>query len=186
MQHLKVSGKFIETVPVGSFDQALQGRAPGLLVNSSSGQPGTSPTLTIRGIQSVTGAGSQPLFIVDGVPIPSSDMQTFNANDFESLTILKDASAAALYGARGALGVVVITTKRGKAGGTNVTYRTQWGVTQAPNATSFDMMNTSEILQYEEKTKLAGTPGWNYSKNNPAYQASTPAQKRDLTFCLIV
>jgi TonB-linked SusC/RagA family outer membrane protein len=180
----RISGKFVETVPVGSFDQAMQGRAPGLLVNSSSGQPGSSPTLTIRGVQSVTGAGSQPLFIVDGVPIPAGDMQTINPNDFESLTILKDASAAALYGARGALGVVVITTKRGKAGTTNVTYRTQWGVTQAPNATSFDMMNTSEILQYEEKTKLAGTPGWNYSKKNPAYEASTPAQQARFDFLL--
>ncbi|RYY22138.1 MAG: SusC/RagA family TonB-linked outer membrane protein, partial [Chitinophagaceae bacterium] len=180
----KVSGKFIETVPVGSFDQALQGRAPGLLVNSSSGQPGSSATITIRGIQSVTGAGSQPLFIVDGVPVPASDMQTFNPNDFESLTILKDASAAALYGARGALGVVVITTKKGKAGTTNFSYRTQLGVTQAPNATSFDMMNTAEILQYEEKTKLAGTPGWNYSKSNPAYQAATPAVQARYDFLL--
>ncbi len=178
----KVDGKFLETVPVGSFDQALQGRAPGLLVNSSSGQPGSSPTITIRGIQSISGANSQPLFIVDGVPIPSGDMQTLNPNDFESVTVLKDASAAALYGARGALGVIVVTTKKGKGGATNITFRSQLGITQAPNANRFDMMNTQEILQYEERLKLANTPGWNYSPNNPAYQSSTPEQQARFDF----
>src|SRR5580765_1714506 len=110
-----MSSKVVETVPVGSFDQALQGRAPGVLVNSASGQPGTSANINIRGIHSITGAFAQPLFIIDGVPIPAGDMATMNANDFESITVLKDASAAAVYGARGGLGVIVITTKRGKA-----------------------------------------------------------------------
>lgn len=176
-----LSSKVVETVPVGAFDQALQGRAPGLLVNSASGQPGTSATLTIRGIHSITGAGSQPLFIVDGVPLPAGDMQTINPNDFESITVLKDASAAALYGARGALGVVVITTKKGKAGAPTFTYRTQVGFTEPPNWNKFDMMNTAEILQYEERLGVAGfatnTPGWVYSKKNPAYATSSAAQQ---------
>ena len=179
-----LSSKVVETVPVGSFDQALQGRAPGLLVNSSSGQPGSSPTHTIRGIQSITGAGAQPLFVIDGVPTPASDFQTINPNDFETITVLKDAGAAALYGARGGLGVIVITTKKGKAGATNFTYRTQVGFTQPPNSTNFDMMNTAEILQYEERTKLANTPGWTYSKNNPAYTALSPAQQARYDFLL--
>ncbi|HEU4469797.1 MAG TPA: SusC/RagA family TonB-linked outer membrane protein [Flavisolibacter sp.] len=174
-----MSSKVVETVPVGSFDQALQGRAPGLQVTSGSGQPGTSATVTIRGVKSlnnaVTSANAQPLYVIDGVPFPALDMATINPNDFESITVLKDASAAALYGARGGLGVIVITTKKGKAGTTNFTYRSQYGFTSPPNTNKFDMMNSREILQYEERLGLAGfttnTPGWVYSKNNPAYAA---------------
>ena len=179
-----LSAKVVETVPVGSFDQALQGRAPGLLINSSSGQPGASANVNIRGIHSITGAFAQPLFVVDGIPLAAQDMQTINPNDFESITILKDASAAALYGARGGLGVIVITTKKGKAGTSNFTFRTQFGFTEPPNWNKFDMMNTSEILQYEERLKLASTPGWNYSKTNPVYATLTDAQKARNDFLL--
>lgn len=160
------AAKTVENVPVGAFDQALQGRAPGLLVNSGSGQPGSSANVIIRGIQSIQGAGVQPLYIIDGVPLPAQDMQSINPNDFETITVLKDAAAAALYGARAGTGVIVITTKRGKAGTTNVTFRTQMGITQAPNANKFDLMNTSEILQYEERLKIANNPGWVHSPNN--------------------
>jgi TonB-linked SusC/RagA family outer membrane protein len=179
-----MSAKVVETVPVGSFDQALQGRAPGLLINSGSGQPGTSANINIRGIHSITGANAQPLIVLDGVPLPAGDLQTINPNDFESISILKDASSAALYGARGGLGVIVITTKRGKAGTTNFTYRTQFGFTEPPNWNKFDMMNTAEILQYEERLKLANTPGWTYSKNNPTYATLTAAQKARNDFLL--
>jgi len=180
-----LSPKAIETVPVGAFDQAFQGRVPGMQVNSGSGQPGASANITIRGIQSISGAGAQPLFIVDGVPLPASDMATINPNDFESLTILKDAGAAALYGARGGLGVIVITTKRGKSGQANFTYRTQVGYTQAPNPSKFDMMNTAQMLEYEQRLGLAGQastgPGWVYSKLNPGYatQTATEQARRD-------
>ena len=121
------ASKTVEEVPVGAFDQALQGRAPGLLVNSGTGQPGSSANITIRGIQSISGAGVQPLYIVDGVPLPANDMQTINPNDFETITVLKDAAAAALYGSRGGLGVIVITTKKGKTGATSFNYRFQSG-----------------------------------------------------------
>ncbi len=174
-----LSSKTVETVPVGSFDQALQGRAPGLLVNSGSGQPGNSATVTIRGVQSIQGAGAQPLYVIDGVPVPSGDFQTLNPNDFESITILKDANAAALYGARGGVGVIVITTKKGRAGATSFTVRSQLGVTQAPDFSRLNMMNTAEILEYEERMGLQGattnTPGWIYSKKNPSYAIATPA-----------
>jgi TonB-linked SusC/RagA family outer membrane protein len=180
------AAKVVENTPVGSFDQALQGRAPGLLVNSSSGQPGSSASLTIRGVQSISGATAQPLYILDGVPLPAQDMQSLNPNDFESITVLKDAGAAALYGARGGLGVIVITSKKGKAGATNFTFRSQLGVTQAPNTTNYDLMTTSEILQYEEKLGLQGaatnTPGWNYSKKNPSYASQTPATQARYDF----
>ncbi|MGV3593867.1 MAG: SusC/RagA family TonB-linked outer membrane protein [Sediminibacterium sp.] len=161
-----ISAKAVETVPVGSFDQALQGRAPGMLVNSGSGQPGTSPTIRIRGVQSIQGAGAQPLYIIDGVPTNESDFATLNPNDFESLTVLKDANAAALYGARGGTGVIVITTKRGKAGTTNFQYRTQVGFTQRPNFERLNLMNTREMLAYEERARITGTPGWTYSAQN--------------------
>lgn len=161
-----ISAKAVETVPVGSFDQALQGRAPGLLVNSGSGQPGTSPTIRIRGVQSIQGAGADPLFIIDGIPTNSSDFATLNSNDFESITVLKDANAAALYGARGGTGVIVITTKRGKAGVTNFQYRTQVGFTQRPSFERMNLMNTKEMLTYEERARITGTPGWTYSALN--------------------
>lgn len=176
-----LSAKVVETVPVGAFDQALQGRAPGMLVNSGSGQPGSSATIRIRGVQSISGAGAQPLFVIDGVPMPAFDMATINPNDFESITILKDAGAAAIYGARGGTGVIVITTKRGKAGQTNFTYRTQVGFTQPPNPNKFNMMNTREILQYEERLGLAGLsstgPGWAYSKLNPSYATANATEQ---------
>ena len=179
-----VSGKAVETVPVGSFDQALQGRAPGLLVNSGSGQPGSSATVTIRGVQSIQGAGAQPLYVIDGVPLPAFDMQSINPNDFESITVLKDANAAAIYGARGGTGVIVITTKKGRAGATNFQVRSQVGVTQAPDFSRLNLMNTEEILQYEERLKLAGTPGWNYSKQNPTYATASATEKARRDFLL--
>ena len=173
-----ISAKNIETVPVGSFDQALQGRAAGLQINSGSGQPGSNAQVWIRGVQSVTAAFAQPLYVVDGVPLAAGAFQTLNPNDFESITVLKDASAAALYGSRAGTGVIVITTKKGRRGATNIQYRTQFGFTERPQPTNFDIMNSSEILSYEERIKATGTPGWTYGKTNPVYTglpATSPA-----------
>lgn len=174
-----LGSKSVETVPVGAFDQALQGKVPGMLVNSGSGQPGSSATVTIRGVQSIQGAGAQPLYVLDGVPLPAFDMSTINANDFESITILKDANAAALYGARAGTGVIVITTKRGKSGQTNFQYRSQMGITSRPDFTRMNLMNTREMLAYEEREKIGNTPGWVYSSLNPAIPAGyTAAMKQ--------
>lgn len=168
-----ISGKVIENVPVAAFDQALQGRLPGVQVQSGSGQPGSSANITIRGIGSVQAAFAQPLYVIDGVPMPSFDMASINANDFENITVLKDANATALYGSRGANGVIVITTKRGKAGKPKFSFRSAIGFTQPPNATNFEMMNTEETLAYQEFAGRMGanitTPGWVYSRNNPNY-----------------
>ena len=173
-----LGGKVVETTPVGAFDQALQGRAPGVQINSGSGQPGTSAQIWIRGPQSIQAAFASPLFVIDGVPMPAFDMQTINPNDFESITVLKDASAAALYGARGGVGVIVITTKKGRAGATSFQFRTQMGFTQKPDFDRVNLMNTAEMLQYEEMIGVAGaptsTPGWVYSPLNPNY-ATLPA-----------
>lgn len=168
-----LSAKAIEEIPVGAFDQALQGRVSGMLVNSGTGQPGSSANVLIRGVQSITGAGAQPLYILDGVPIPASDFQTLNPDDFESFTVLKDAGAAALYGARGGTGVIVITTKRGKVGATSITVRNQVGITKAPDFSRLNLMDTKEMLEYERRLGIAGlnpaVPGWKYSKDNPEY-----------------
>ncbi|WP_461534390.1 SusC/RagA family TonB-linked outer membrane protein [Sinomicrobium sp.] len=113
----------IEKTPLTSVDQALQGNAPGVYVSASSGQPGALPDIRIRGISSINGNNS-PLYIINGVPVISGDpsrnntsaniLANINSNDIESITILKDASATAVYGARAANGVVIITTKKGK------------------------------------------------------------------------
>jgi TonB-linked SusC/RagA family outer membrane protein len=169
-----VSGKVLENVPVASFDQMLQGRTAGLLVNSGSGQPGANATIRIRGINSI-GGSSTPLYVVDGIPMEAGAFQSLNPNDFESITVLKDASAAALYGSRGGNGVVVITTKKGKAGRTNVTVRTQMGYNDFLPPTHFDLMNSEQKIQHEITNRYG--PGWTYSNLNPAYANLSAANK---------
>lgn len=146
-----VDAKKLEQVPVVSFDQALQGQAPGVLSVSSSGAPGASATIRIRGVSSVN-AGNDPLYIMDGVQITSGQFSSINTNDIESLSILKDATATALYGSRASNGVVVITTKRGGYNSkTSIQYRGQLGISQVAND-NFEMMSTTQKLQYEEET----------------------------------
>ena len=142
-----VKAEEIKQTPLGSFDQALQGRAPGILVQANSGQPGAAANVVIRGKGSIIG-NNEPLYIMDGVQISASDFATLNPSDFESLTILKDASAASIYGSRGANGVVVITTKKGIAGATRVNYDGQYGFSNAPE-NRLVVMNTAQKLEYE-------------------------------------
>ncbi len=104
-----------------SFDYALAGRVAGVQVVSSDGQPGSLPSITIRGGNSLTQTNA-PLYIVDGFPLEDNDNSSINPNDIASINILKDASATAIYGARGANGVIIITTKQGEAGAPRVTY----------------------------------------------------------------
>ena len=165
----RIDKKAIENIPTGSFDQVLQGRAPGLRVSTGSGAPGASASIQIRGPKSISG-GSEPLYIVDGVPVEAGVFQGYNANDFESVDVLKDANAAALYGSRGGAGVIVVTTKRGRKGSTSFSYRPQYGITQ-PGQQQFEMMNSSELLQFQEKLgAMVSTdlPGWRYSRLNPS------------------
>ena len=140
-----LKGEILHRSPVASVDQLLQGRVPGVLVNSGTGQPGSNATVRIRGVSSITGAGAQPLYVVDGVPI-AGDLSGINPNDIESTNVLKDAAAGALYGARGATGVIVITTKKGKAGQNAIDFRTQYGYSMKPQPMNFRMMNTQEAL----------------------------------------
>lgn len=180
-----ISMKEIEDKPVVNLTQNLQGRVPGLLANSGSGQPGASANVQIRGTKSIQGSGAQPLYIIDGVPASASTVQNINPNDFESMTVLKDASAAALYGARGGVGVIVITTKQGKKGTSEISLRTQFGVTAPPDFSRLNLMNTSELLAYEERVgaitgsqnaAFSNVPGWYYSRKNPANANLSAAQ----------
>jgi TonB-linked SusC/RagA family outer membrane protein len=120
-----VTNKKLELRPVTDATKALEGNVAGLQVTSSSGQPGSSPSIHIRGYGSVN-AYSTPLYVVDGAPY-DGNLSSINPSDIESMTVLKDASAAALYGARGANGVVMITTKKGVEGRSNVTWRSTLG-----------------------------------------------------------
>ncbi|MBR8536401.1 TonB-dependent receptor [Carboxylicivirga sediminis] len=148
-----VSADKIEQVPVASFDQVLQGQAPGLIAIGSSGAPGAAATVRIRGISSIN-AGNDPLYIMDGVPISAGQFSALNQNDIENVSILKDATATSLYGSRASNGVIVITTKRGsKEGNTKIQYRGQYGFNKIARD-NFEMMNTEQKIQYEEETGL--------------------------------
>ncbi len=144
----------IQNSPIASFDQALQGRVPGMLVSGGSGQPGSSANVIIRGIKSLSGSNG-PLYVLDGVPIAAGVFNTLNPNDFESISVLKDATAAALYGSRGANGVVVITSKKGKSGETQVNYNFQFGNSFAPQ-NRLEVMNSTEKIDFELLT--GGSP----------------------------
>lgn len=180
----KIDAKQIQNQPVGSFDQVLQGKVPGALALTSSGQPGNNTTIIIRGQGTITGSSS-PLYIVDGIPVEAGAFQNFNPNDFASMDVLRDASATALYGSRGSAGVIVITTKRGAAGKVKVTYSGQAGVKSKPEF-AFTPMNTTQLLKAQEDYgKIVGSsastptlPGWYYSPNNPRYNTLSPAQQQ--------
>lgn len=126
-----------------TLDKALQGRAAGVHISSVSGKPGDVSSIKIRGIGSIS-RSSEPLIIVDNMPVSSEYMNTLNTNDIESVQVLKDASATAIYGARGANGVIMITTKKGVAGKTKVNFSTHAGFSQIPK--QFNVMNAD---QYE-------------------------------------
>ena len=151
----------LEAVPAAGFDQALQGQSPGLMVLSNSGEPSKAATFQIRGTNSIN-SGTSPLFILDGVPISSSDFNAISPSDIESVSVLKDASSSSIYGARAANGVVVITTKRGTAmDAAKVTFRTQVGFSQLAHG-NWNLMNTAERIEFEKMVGLDA--GKNYDK----------------------
>ncbi len=157
----------IEQVPIASFDQILQGRSAGLMILGASGQPGsTASQVLIRGTAS--SASNQPLYIVDGIAVGSDVFNSLNPNDIESVTVLKDASSAAIYGASGGNGVIIVTTKSHERGQpTQFTYRGSVGVNTNTTG-NFEMMNAREKLDFEERVMRG--PGWVFSPNNPNYE----------------
>jgi len=161
----KVSGESLQNIPAPSFDRALAGKATGVQVITPSGLLGQAPQVRIRGINSIT-SGASPLYVVDGIPVISGDVGGFtsvnaladiNSNDIESIEILKDGAATAIYGSRAANGVVLITTKRGKSG-TQFNYD---GWTAIANISSrFDLLNADEFVTIanERFTNAGQTP----------------------------
>lgn len=130
-----LSGKEISELPATSINSALQARVPGVQISSAGYQPGAGTTIKIRGINSIT-QGDGPIYVVDGV-ILTGDIREVNPFDIESVDVLKDASAAAIYGARAAAGVVIITTKKAKTGRASVDYNAYYGIQKIVNTYDF-------------------------------------------------
>lgn len=139
-----INGEKLELRPISNVAKGIEGQATGVQVTSASGQPGSAPSIRIRGYGSIN-ASSTPLYVVDGIPYDGS-LSSLNPSDIESMTILKDASAGALYGARGANGVVMITTKKGKEGKTNVTWRSTLGWSSRAQK-HYDLVGQKDYVQ---------------------------------------
>lgn len=157
-----LEAKQLEDQPVGQIAQKLQGRIPGVQINQASGTPGGGMAIRIRGAASIN-AGNSPLYVIDGFPIVG-DINNINPNEIESFSVLKGASAAALYGSRAANGVVLITTKRAKNGQTQIQFNATYGRANVPQKGRADMMNAKEFLQYkkeffEDKIRYEGYTG---------------------------
>ena len=135
-------GELLQT-PVTNFDQALTGKIAGVVVTTSDGAVGSEATITIRGNNSLT-QSSAPLYVIDGFPTESSLANSISPADIESIDILKDASATAIYGARGANGVIVITTKQGSEGKPKVNFSSSWSVNTISN--KIELMNAYEYV----------------------------------------
>ena len=155
----------LKDVPLSTVESALQGRAPGVFINSGSGKLGQALQIRVRGTSSVS-AGNQPLFVIDGVPIITTEMGTYDEpdnplaaispEDIESFEVLKDASSAAIYGARASNGVVIITTKKGKAGKTNIDVGYYAGFSNATKKAEF--LNAKQFRQLFTESAING--GW--------------------------
>ncbi|WP_290567919.1 SusC/RagA family TonB-linked outer membrane protein [Leeuwenhoekiella sp. UBA6783] len=154
-----IDGEAIKEIPVTSVDQAIQARAPGVQVTQTSAAPGGGVSVRIRGSNSIN-SGSEPLYVVDGFPIypdngaygaggnrqSANVMASINPNDIESIEVLKDASATSIYGSRGSNGVVLITTKRGKAGKSKISYEGSYSSQTMSNP--IEVLNGAEYATY--------------------------------------
>ncbi|GAB3253417.1 TonB-dependent receptor [Larkinella harenae] len=146
-----VGSKEIAELPITNARQALQGRAAGVDVVQSSSKPGTGPVVRIRGRRSIN-ASNDPLYVVDGIPL-AGNIDDINPNDIQSMEVLKDASATAIYGSRGSNGVVLITTKRGKPGKTVVSYDGYYGLSDRLG--QIDVFNGAEFAEYKRESRRA-------------------------------
>lgn len=151
----KASIEDMRKAPVASFDQMLAGRVAGVSVVSTDGQPGGAANITIRG--GSVSQESSPLYVIDGFPVENMDINSINPNDIESLEILKDPSSVSIYGSRGANGVILITTKRGKSGPPRVTYTFSNGIQNDVNRVK--MMSPYEFVKLQlELDSINSTP----------------------------
>lgn len=174
-----VKGEGIAEVPVTSVDKMLAGKMAGVQVTAASGQPGAASQIRVRGTSSIN-AGSEPLWVVDGIPVMNGDQSYFtntgnaiasiNPSDIESITVLKDAAAASVYGSRAANGVILVTTKSGKEGKARFNARAKYGISQLSNDNNFGIMNAEQLLGFQRdaaKNRMDIESAANKSKYDP-------------------
>jgi TonB-dependent starch-binding outer membrane protein SusC len=167
----QVKEEDIKATPIVAIDRALQGRAAGVSVTQNSARPGGGTTIRIRGTGSVT-AGNEPLYVIDGYPI--GDLNTINPMDVESIEILKDASATAIYGSRGSNGVIIVTTKRGKDGQSSVDFESYYGVQNVRR--KIPLLNSREYAEFinEARVNGGGVPYFDGSSAERPLPANVP------------
>lgn len=198
-----ISGKDLENLPAASFDMLLQGRLAGVNVQNFTGAPGASPTLSVRGSSAVStqysgddyyNVISSPLYVIDGVPQPTEQfvgpntgtgtnyLAGLNPNDIESIDVLRDASAAAIYGSRAANGVVMITTKKGRSGEPRVMITGYSGLTQRPELREVTLGTLERRQKYEVLKRQLSMNDFRYLPKlltdslNPAFNGNTDWQ----------
>ncbi|QCX38282.1 TonB-dependent receptor [Aureibaculum algae] len=142
----------LEDLPITRVEQSLQGRASGLTIASNSGQPGSSSTIRVRGITTLN--NNNPLWVVDGVVVDNGGIGYLNQADIESIEVLKDGASAAIYGSRAATGVILVTTKKGKAGKMNINYNGYVGVSSPSR--KLDLLNATEYATLRNEASVAG------------------------------
>jgi TonB-linked SusC/RagA family outer membrane protein len=151
-----VKASDLESMPINRIEQALQGRTSGLTIAANSGQPGEGATVRLRGITSFNrdgGGNNQPLWVVDGVIIDNGGIGYLNQSDIESIEVLKDAASQAIYGARAAAGVILVTTKKGKAGTLKMNYNGYYGISEP--ARKLDLLNASQYATLRNEAAAA-------------------------------
>jgi len=148
-----IKSKDLEKIPNSRIEQAIQGRVSGVTIAANAGQPGASSTVRVRGITTF-GGGNDPLWVVDGVVVDNGAIGYLNQSDIESIEVLKDATSAAIYGTRAATGVILVTTKKGKAGKLIVSYNGFYG-TSAP-AKVLPLLNASQYAALLNERSVAG------------------------------
>lgn len=161
-----VSAKELKDPPVAQVAQMLQGKLVGVRIDQVSGRPGEGMNIKVRGSVSIT-AGANPLYIVDGMPI-TGDINTINPAEIESISVLKDAASASLYGSRAGNGVVLIQTKAAKAGKTQIDFNAYYGFEQIPESRKLKMMNAEEYAQFQKEIAELNGRAVNPAFQNPA------------------
>ncbi|MBX2840482.1 MAG: TonB-dependent receptor, partial [Flammeovirgaceae bacterium] len=167
-----VKAEELKDFPVSQVTQKLVGQMAGVQINQTTGKPGAGMSIRIRGQLSVS-AGSSPLYVIDGFPI-TGDISTINPDEIEDITVLKDAASTSLYGSRAANGVILITTKKGKAGQTNVSFNASYGIQEVPKDGRLEMMDAVEFAQFKnEYYSDAGLPIPDIYQNPSQYEGKT-------------
>ena len=173
-----VGSRDIQKIPVSGFDQALKGQVAGLQISNTSGAPGGNTSILIRGIGSITG-GNEPLYVIDGFPVNNAGignpLNTINPSDIESIDVLKDASATAIYGSRGSNGVIIVTTKQGKSGKARIEVNAYKGFQQVSK--KLEMMNAQEYAAWVTEARNAS-----YLDNVVGANVNDPNSKRAISY----